>query len=82
LATVTFTPTSTLATIGIGAFASIGITSIIIPNSVISIGNNAFFQCQLFATATISTVTANTLGISGTPILFFGKPNVNMIYTP
>lgn len=55
------------------------LTSITIPNSVTSIGVHAF-QSSGLTSVTISTATASTLGISGSPILFFGAINVAMNY--
>jgi hypothetical protein len=55
--------------------------SVTIGNSVTSIGPNAF-QFSGLTSVTIPTVTANALGISGTPIQFFGANNVNMTYLP
>ena len=84
LTSVTFTPTSTLQSIGNFAFNSCSqLQSITIPNSVTSIGPNAF-QLSGLTSVTIPTVTANALGISGTPtpIQFFGANNVNMTYLP
>ena len=64
LTSVTFTPTSSVNSIGPIAFASSGLSNNG-PKGVV----------------TISTATAFSLGISGTPTSFFGAINVNMKYT-
>ncbi len=61
LTSVTFTPTSTLTSIGDDAFYDCGFTSIIIPNSVTSIGDGAFFSCSNLTTVTIG----NSVGSIG-----------------
>jgi hypothetical protein len=61
LTSVTFTPTSTLTSIGDDAFYDCGFTSIIIPNSVTSIGDGAFFSCLSLTTVTIG----NSVGSIG-----------------
>ena len=58
------------------------LTSVTIGSSVNSIGNSAFLSSGLTNnTLTIPTATANALGISGSPISFFGATNVTVNYT-
>ena len=73
LTTVTFTPTSTLAIIGDGAFANTPLTSITIPNSVTSISGDAFEFCPELETVTIAN--DNQLGIPSpsSDVPFFGS---------
>jgi len=53
LASVTFTPTSKVTSIGRCAFAQCSVTSIDIPNSVTSIGDEAFYNCTSLTNVTI-----------------------------
>jgi len=55
LSTVTFSPTSSVTSIGTYAFANTNFVSITIPNSVESIGSYAFAYNTVLATATIGT---------------------------
>jgi len=72
---------NSVTSIGDGAFYTCtALTSITIPDSVTSIGNSAFLNSGL-TTVTISSATAIILGISGSPITFFGANNVVMTYT-
>ena len=54
LATVTFAEGSQLTSIGTSAFKNTGLTSIEIPASVTSIGNNAFISCSNLASMTVA----------------------------
>ena len=64
LHTVTFSPTSTLQTIGDSAFYNcVALQSIAIPNSVQTIGNTAFNGCSLLHTVTISQTSSQLTSI-------------------
>ena len=62
LATITFSNTTGLTTIGDAAFYNnSGLTSINIPNSVTTVGNYAFYGCSALQTITIGT-GVNSIG--------------------
>ena len=70
LTSVTFTPTSTLTTIGNTAFQSCGLLAIEIPNSVININYRAFLNCLnmtsvIFApTSQVTTIGVQAFAVS------------------
>lgn len=59
---------SNVETIGAGQFRNYTITSITIPDSVTSIGNNAFGQCK-----NLQTLVLPIVGGTGTLISMFGS---------
>jgi hypothetical protein len=80
---------NSVTTIGSNAFESCSFLASVTftPTSTLTnIGANAFLSSGLSnngpgGAVTISTATASVLGITGSPIAFFGATNVNMIYT-
>jgi len=60
ITSVTFTPTSKVATIGEGAFYSTSLTSVTIPASVTSIGISAFGSCTSLASVTFAGTIAES----------------------
>lgn len=72
---VTFSPTSTVTTIGSSAFAFLpGISSIAIPNSVTTIGNGAFQNCigisgGLVLSANVTSIGSNAFAATNISIL-------------
>ena len=60
LATITFNSTSTLASIGANAFEGTAITSITIPDSTTTIGNNAFLIDTVLSSVTNYTGSVTT----------------------
>jgi hypothetical protein len=74
LTSVTFAPGSMLETIGFYAFRRTSITSIIIPDSVITIGLQAFAFCTSLTNVTISA-SINSIGTSA----FSGCSNLTTV---
>jgi len=62
LTTVTFIPTSRLASIGEGVFSNTPLTSITIPTSVTSIGSIAFQVCTALTSITIPNSVTSIIG--------------------
>jgi hypothetical protein len=67
LTSVTFTPTSSVTSIGDAAFSYSGLTSITLPSSVISIGNYAFISCTSLTSISIpsSVITIGVRAFNG-----------------
>jgi len=72
---------NSVTTIELNAFGSCtALTSVTIPSSVTSIDNTAFSSSGL-TNNTLTIPTVNGLGISGSPISFYGATNVTVNYT-
>jgi hypothetical protein len=86
LASVTFTPISTLTSIFTSAFFNCsGLTSITIPNTVTSIGSNAFFNCSgltsIIIPDSVTTIGTNAFQGSGLATVYI-NPNPPSNLTP
>jgi hypothetical protein len=65
--------------IGSSAFAESGLTSVTIPNSVSSIGDYAFFDCNILTTITVDSANPNYSSIGG---VLFDKGQATLIQYP
>ena len=81
LKSFTFPDNNSITSIEEKTFLAAGLTSITIPNTVKSIGNNAFAECPALNSVTLKGGTPPTINIDSWPGTFSDTP-LNAIYVP